>query len=88
MMMTGCSHSRSGMNLRIASNSTSSRNFSVRTIISKSSFGIRRIAYRDKRANRELVGYVTAHGIAERKIERDEENKADLVGLQIAAQAG
>jgi hypothetical protein len=48
----------------------------------------RRIAYGDKRANWELVGYVTAHGIAERKIERDEENKADLVGLQIAAQAG
>jgi Zn-dependent protease with chaperone function len=48
----------------------------------------RRIAYGDKRANWEMIGYVTAHGIAERKIERDEENKADLVGLQIAAQAG
>ena len=89
MMMTGCSHSRSGMNLRIASNSTWPRNFSVRTIISKSSFGIAAAShYGDKRANWELVGYVTAHGIAERKIERDEENKADLVGLQIAAQAG
>ena len=48
----------------------------------------RRIAYGDKRANWEMVGYLTAHGIAERKIERDEENKADLIGLQIAAQAG
>jgi Zn-dependent protease with chaperone function len=48
----------------------------------------RRIAYGDKHANWEMVGYLTAHGIAERKIDRDDENKADLVGLQIAAQAG
>lgn len=47
-----------------------------------------RAAQGDKGANWALVGYVAADKIASAKMERDQENAADRLGLLIAAQAG
>src|ERR1035437_6519466 len=48
----------------------------------------RRIALGDKNANWELLAFVAADKISSAKIDRDEENAADHMGLMICAEAG